>query len=153
MGTPRGTSDLKLIKLEYSGLNLSPHCDMQWASSVTISSQRVFSLTIVFFYEYACGRSALNGRVTCSPDSLISYPRSLYHVPPARVLIRSHSRFMCFLTVTGYGLSTHRRILVCFPFLLLSRRLVCLCFSLMPFSFHLIDLSLCLPLLLMPFRL
>ena len=28
------------------------------------------------FYEYAHGRSALNGRVTCFPDSLVSYPLS-----------------------------------------------------------------------------
>ena len=86
--------------------------------------------------------------VSRSPDSLILYPRFPYHVPPARVLVRSHFCFMCFLTFTKCGLSTRRRLLVCFPFLLLSCRFVYLCFSLMSFSFCLVDSSLCLPLLL-----
>ena len=52
-----------------------------------ILSQHLFSLTIVFFYKYARGCFALNGHVTYSPDSLISYSRFLYHVPPARELV------------------------------------------------------------------
>ena len=39
--------------------------------------------------------------VSCSPDSLISYPGILYHVPLARVLVRSPFRFTCFLTCTN----------------------------------------------------
>ena len=63
-----------------------------------IPSQHLFSLTIVFFYEYARGRYALNGRVTCSPDSPILYSHFLYHVPPARVLV-------CFLSVLHVSLT------------------------------------------------
>ena len=35
--------------------------------------------------------------VSRSPDSLISYPRLPYHVPLARVLVRSRSCLTCFL--------------------------------------------------------
>ena len=119
-----------------------------------ISSQRVFSLTIVFFYEYTRGRSVLDGHVMCSPDSLILYSRSLCHVPPACVLVRSRSRLTCFSLlathtdmdsrlVPGYLLVSR------FPFCLvdsytyisrlclspfvLSTRLPCLLLLLMPF--------------------
>ena len=61
--------------------------------------------------------------------------------------------FHVFPLLYRYGLSTCPRILVCLPFLLLSLRLVRLCFSLMPFPVCLVDSSLCLPLLLMPFLL
>ena len=57
-------------------------------------------LTFVFFYEYAHGRYVLNGRVTCSPDSPILYPRFPYHVPPARVLVHFRSCFTCSSTCT-----------------------------------------------------
>ena len=90
------------------------------------------------FYEYACGRYALNGRVTCSPDSLISYPHFLYHVPPARVLV-------CFLSVlrvfpyvyvcTNMDCRLVPSYLSVSRFLLLSHQLVRLRFSLMPFPF------------------
>ena len=69
--------------------------------------------------------------VSHSPDSLISHPRFPYHVPPARVLVRFPFRFMCSLTCTN---------MFC--------RLVYLRFLLMPFSFCLVDSSLCLLLLL-----
>ena len=62
--------------------------------------------------------------VSCSPDSLISYSHFPCHVPPAHVLVCSRSCFTCFSYLYQYGLSTRPRLLVCFPFLLLSRRLV-----------------------------
>ena len=55
-----------------------------------------FSLTIVFFYEYARGRYALNGHVTFSGLAYFISPLP-YHVPPAHVLICSRSRLMRFL--------------------------------------------------------
>ena len=72
--------------------------------------------------------------VSCSPASLVSCSHFLYHVPPARVLVRFPFRFKCCLTcmnvdcrlVSGYLFS------LCFPFMFC--RLVHLCFWLMPFS-------------------
>ena len=81
---------------------------------VTILSQRLLSLTIVFLYKYARGCYALNGRVMF-PDSLISDSCLPYHVPPAWVLVRFLSVFTCFpylykcgpttrlLTICGYA--------------------------------------------------
>ena len=72
--------------------------------------------------------------VSCSPDSLTSYSRFPYHVPPAHVLVRFPFCFTCFLYLYEYGLMTRLQLLVCSSFLLLSRRLVyaylyCLCLS------------------------
>ena len=60
-----------------------------------------------------------------SPDPLVAYSRIPYHVPPARVLVRSRSHLTCFPLLYRYGLSTRLRLLVCLPFLLfaLSTRL------------------------------
>ena len=74
---------------------------------------------------------------------------SRYHVPPAHVLVRFRSRFTCFSYLYKYGLMTRLRLLVYFMFLLLSCRLVCLRFSLMPVFFYLDDSSPCLSFLLM----
>ena len=45
-----------------------------------------------------------------SPDSLISCPCSLYHVRPARVLVRFLPVFTCFLYLYKYGLMTRLRL-------------------------------------------
>ena len=62
--------------------------------------------------------------VSRSPDPLVAYSRIPYHVPPARVLVRSRSHLTCFPLLYRYGLSTRPRILVCTPYLLSSLRLV-----------------------------
>ena len=54
--------------------------------------------------------------------------------------------FHVFSYLYQYGLSTHLLTFLDYAFLLLSRRLVCLRFSLMPFSFCVVDSSPCLPL-------
>ena len=59
--------------------------------------------------------------VSRSLDSLASHSRFLYHVPPARVFVCFPFRFTYFYE---YGLTTRLRLLVCFPFLPLSRQLV-----------------------------
>ena len=69
--------------------------------------------------------------VSCSPDSLASHSRFPYHVPPACVFICFPFRFTYLYE---YGLTTRLWLLVCFPFLPLSCRLVyaylyCLCLS------------------------
>ena len=120
------------IKVRVPGDSLEVHLlqdfprdgSFEQVPGVTIPSQRLFSLTIVFFYEYAHGRYALNGCVTCSPDSPISYSRFLYHVPPARVLV-------CFLSVLRVSLTcTSMDCRLVSGYLFVSR-----------FSFRLIDSS------------
>ena len=99
-----------------------------------------FSLTIVFFYEYARGRYALNGRVTFSGLAYLVFPfpesratGSCTHMFP--------SRFHVSPLLYRYGRMTCPRILVRFPFPLLSLRLVRLRFSLMSVLFRLVDSS------------
>ena len=82
--------------------------------------------------------------VSRSPDSLISCPRFPYHMPPARVLVCFLSVSRVLLYLYEYGLSTRLWLLVCFTFLLLSRRLVHLRFLLMPFPSCHVDSSSCL---------
>ena len=111
----------------------------------------IISLTIVFTSTLADAMRSMD--VSRSPDSLISYSR----VPVSRATGScTHTfpfPFHVFSYVYQYGLLTCLRLLVCVPFLLLFCRLVRLRFSLMPFSFRLVDSSLCLPLLLMTFLL
>ena len=87
-------------------------------------------LTFTFMSTLADAMRSMD--VSRSPDSLISYSRFPYHVPPARVLVRFPSRFTCSLTCTNMD---------CW---LVSGYLFVL-----HFSFCLVDSSLCLPLLLM----
>ena len=87
--------------------------------------------------------------VSRSSDSLISYPRFLYHMPPACVLVRFPFPLRVFSYLYEYGLSTRLRLLVCFTFPFESCQLVHLRFSLMSVSFYLVDSSPCLPLPLM----
>ena len=84
------------------------------------------SITMIFFTDN-CFMSTLADTlcsmdVSRSPDSLTSYPCFPYHMPLARVLVRSHSRLTCFLLldtrtytdtrlVTGYLFDSR------FPFL------------------------------------
>ena len=82
-----------------------------------------------------------------SLDSLILYPRFLYHVPPARVLVRFLSHFTCSLTCTNMDcrlISGYLSIL-CFSFCVVDSSPVT-CSS--PFPFWCLSTRLCLPLLL-----
>ena len=102
-----------------------------------------FVLTIVFFYEYAHRCYVLNGRVTCSPDSLTLYSRSPCHVPPVRVLVRflsglrvssylllvlfwlvDSSPVTCSFPISPFVLSARTLTFLAYVFLLLLRRLV-----------------------------
>ena len=79
--------------------------------------------------------------VSRSPDPDTLHPCFLYHVPPARVLVRFLSHFMCFPYLYQCSSSTRYQLLVYSPFSFLARRLVCLRFSLMSLSFRLVDSS------------
>ena len=102
--------------------------ELKGGGDVTIPSQHMFSLTIVFLFTSTLADALHSMDVSRYPDSLTSYPRSPCHVPPARVLV-------CFLSILRvssylyyYGLSTHRRLLTCLLFPLLCCQLVYLCF-------------------------
>ena len=106
--------------------------ELRGGGDVTISSHMFYSDN--YFSSMSTLADAMRSMdMSCSPDSLISYPHFPYHVPPARVLVR----FLYVLRVLPYvyGLSTCPRLLVCFTFLLLSRQLVHLRFLLMLFPF------------------
>ena len=62
----------KALKLGYSLDGLKDIVKQN--GNVTISSRTCFTLTIVFFYEYARGRYALNGCVTFSGLACIAFP-------------------------------------------------------------------------------
>ena len=87
-------------------------------------------LTFTFMSTLADAMRSMD--VSRSPDSLISYSRFPYHVPPARVLVRFPSHFTCSLTCTN-----------------MDWRLVSGYLFVLHFSFCLVDSSLCLPLPLM----
>ena len=57
------------------------------------------------------------------------------------IWIVDSSVYVSRLCLSSFSLSTRLRLLVCFMFLLLSRRLVSLRFSLMPLSFRIVDSS------------
>ena len=86
------------------------------------------------FYEYARGRYALNGRVTFSGLAYLVLPFPVSRATGSCTRMFP-SPFHMSSYLYKYGLSTRRRLLVCFMFLLLSRRLVSLRFVLMPFPF------------------
>ena len=89
--------------------------------------------------------------VSRSPDSLISYSRFPCHAQLAHALVCS--RFACFLTCTNIDYRLVAGYLSVPPFPFPSRRFVRLRFALMSFSVYLVDSSLRLLLLLMPFLL
>ena len=102
-------------------------------------------LTFVFFYEYARGCYALNGRVTFSGLAYLVFPFPISRATGSCTRT-SPFLFHVFSYLYEYGLSTRLRLLVCSAFLLLSCWLIYLRFLLMPVSICLVDSSLCLPL-------
>ena len=103
-----------------------------------------YSLTIVFFYEYARGCYALNGHVTLSglaysvlPASHITCHRLVYSYVPVPVLHVSSYLYRCTdmdsRLVSSYLFASR------FPFCVVD--LYTYVFSLMSFSFRLVDSS------------
>ena len=76
-------------------------------------------LTFVFFYEYAHGRYALNGRVMFSGLAYLVFPFPVSRATGSCTRM-SPFLFHVFSYLYEYGLSTHLRLLVCSAFLLLS---------------------------------
>ena len=88
---------------------------------VTISSH--YDLSDIYFYEYARGRYALNGRVTFSGLAYLVFPFSVSCATGSCTRTFPFP-FHVFSYLYKYGLTTRLRLLVCFTFLLLSCRLV-----------------------------
>ena len=104
----------------------------------------LFSLTIVFLLRVRS--RTLCAQWTCHVlwTQLLHIPVPPNHVPPARVLVCSHSRFTCFLTSTDVDCGLVDGHLFVFRFPLLSCWLVCA----FPFSSRRFVICLLLPLTL-----
>ena len=136
-------TETSVTETERSGGNgVTLEHEDQWQNAQVLWFRHTvrFSLTIVFFYEYARGHYVLNGRVTCSLDSVISYSRScimchwlmylyvpflsrvfLLHVPVWTV---DSSPDTCLFPVSLFVLLTRLLTFLAYVFLLMSCRLV-----------------------------
>ena len=118
--------------------------DRKFAFMLLLQFHRtVIYLTFVFsfFFTSTLADTLRSMDVSHSPDLL-----TLYSPFPVSRATGSCTCMFPFLShvfsyLYEYELSTRHWLLVCFPFLLLSHRLVHLRFSLMPFSFRLVNSS------------
>ena len=132
-----GTSGDERAEIGYGGNTAEGvlGCNWEWGCYDFIAT--CFVLTFIFFLRVRS--RTLCAQWTCHVlwTRLLVYSCFSYHVPPARVLVRSHS-VLCvsfYMYLYRYRLSTRLRLSSCSPFPLLCCRLICAYCYCLRFSF------------------